>query len=185
MTLIGYARVSTDEQSLDLQIDALKSAGVTTLYEERASGKSMLRPELQQRLKALRQGDTLVVWRLDRLARNLADLLGIVADLEKRGIGFLSQAEAIDATGPAGKLILHIFGALSEFERSLIRERTRAGLAAARARGRSGGRPRALSAADAGAAIALLDQPGVAVKTICKRFGVSRSTLYAYRAKPR
>lgn len=185
MAVIGYARVSTHEQNLDLQIDALKRAGCDQIYTEQASGKSAKqadRPELDHCLRALRAGDTLAVWRLDRLGRNLHDLITIVHDLEGKGIGFRSLTEAIDATGPTGKLILHIFAALAEFERALIRERTLAGLAAARSRGRCGGRPRALSDTDARAAVALLAQPGIPVADICKRFLVSRSTLYGYSA---
>lgn len=183
MALIGYARVSTEEQHLDLQLDALTGAGVELVYTEKASGRSaakIARPELAQCLRALRPGDTLVVWRLDRLGRNLHDLIGIVNELEARGVGFKSLNEAVDATGPAGKLIVHLFAALAEFERSLIRERTVAGLAAARSRGRVGGRPRKLSEPDARAAVALLAEPGVLVSDICRRFEVSRSTLYAY-----
>ncbi len=183
MALIGYARVSTHEQNLDLQIDALKQAGCDEIYTEEASGKSAkqsARPELGHCLRALRAGDTLVVWRLDRLGRNLHDLISIVHELEGKSIGFRSLNEAIDATGPTGRLTLHLFAALAEFERALIRERTLAGLAAARSRGRHGGRPRALSDADARAAATLLAQPGIPVADICKRFGVSRSTLYAY-----
>ncbi len=145
MAVIGYARVSTHEQNLDLQLDALKQAGAEQIYTEQASGKSSTksdRPELDHCLRALRAGDTLIVWRLDRLGRNLHDLVGIINALEARGVGFRSLAEAIDATGPAGRLILHVFAAMAEFERGLIHERTMAGLKAARSRGRVGGRPR-------------------------------------------
>jgi len=183
MAIIGYARVSTHEQNLDLQIDALKAVGCDLIYTEHASGKSAaqtLRPELDHCLRALRSGDTLAVWRLDRLGRNLHDLISIVHALESRGIGFRSLTETIDANGPTGKLILHIFAALAEFERALIRERTQAGLAAARSRGRKGGRPRALSDVDKHAAVYLVGQPGIPVADICRRFGVSRSTLYGY-----
>ncbi|WP_041825476.1 recombinase family protein [Laribacter hongkongensis] len=183
MAIIGYARVSTHEQNLDLQIDALNRAGCDLIYTEQASGKSAKksdRPELDHCLRALRPGDTLAVCRLDRLGRSLHDLISIVHQLESRGVGFRSLTEAMDATGPMGKLILHIFAALAEFERALIRERTLAGLAAARSRGRHGGRPRALSDSDARAAVALLAQPGIPVSDICRRFGVSRSTLYGY-----
>lgn len=183
MAVIGYARVSTHEQNLDLQLDALKQAGAEQIYTEQTSGKSAAatdRPELDHCLRALRAGDTLVVWRLDRLGRSLHDLIGIVNGLEARGIGFRSLREAIDATGPAGRLILHVFGAMAEFERGLIAERTMAGLKAARSRGRVGGRPRALSDSDARAAVALLATPGISTNDICLRFQVSRSTLYAY-----
>lgn len=183
MADIGYARCSTHEQHLELQIDALERIGCEQIYTEKASGKSAKqadRPELDHCLRALRPGDTLVVWRLDRLGRNLHDLITIVQQLEGRGIGFRSLSEAIDATGPAGRLILHIFAALAEFERALIQERTVAGLVAARSRGRHGGRPRALSDTDTRAAVALLAQPGIPVSDICRRFKVSRSTLYGY-----
>ena len=135
---IGYARVSTDDQNLDLQRDALALAGCSTVYEETMSGKSADRPELGHCLKALRSGDTLVVWRLDRLGRSLPDLVGIVSSLEREGVAFESITERIETTSAAGKLIFHVFAALAEFERNLIRERTRAGLAAARARGTRG-----------------------------------------------
>ena len=137
---IGYARVSTDDQNLDLQKDALNKVGCQVIYEEAASGKNSERPELDQCLKALRSGDTLVVWRLDRLGRSLRDLVQIVGDLEKRGIAFESLMEKIETGSAAGRLVFHVFAALAEFERNLIRERTRAGLAAARARGRKGGK---------------------------------------------
>jgi DNA invertase Pin-like site-specific DNA recombinase len=141
MATIGYARVSTIEQTLDLQRDALLAAGAASIYEDKASGKTTDRPELVHCLKALRNGDTLVVWRLDRLGRNLEDLIRIGRELETREVKFKSLKEAIDTSGPAGKLVFHMFGALAEFERELVRERTLAGLAAARARGRVGGRP--------------------------------------------
>ncbi|KAB8152616.1 recombinase family protein [Raoultella ornithinolytica] len=133
---IGYARVSTDDQHLDLQRDALQQAGCSVIYEEAASGKSAARPELEQCRKALRAGDTLVVWRLDRLGRSLHDLVQIVAELEQRGVHFESLTEKIETGSASGKLQFHVFAALAEFERGLIRERTQAGLAAARARGR-------------------------------------------------
>ena len=141
LTVIGYARVSTIEQTLDLQQDALAAAGAVTIYADKASGKSADRPELIHCLKALRDGDTLVVWRLDRLGRNLQDLIRIVNELETRGVKFKSLKESVDTGGPAGKLVFHMFAALAEFERELLRERTLAGLEAARARGRKGGRP--------------------------------------------
>ena len=142
---IGYARVSTGEQTLDLQLDALQVAGCGKVYEETASGAKAERPVLEEVLSYVRKGDTLVVWRLDRLGRSLQHLIDVVAALAERGIGFKSLTEQIDTTTPGGKLIFHVFGALAEFERDLIRERTHAGLAAARARGRLGGRPRKLA----------------------------------------
>jgi len=134
---IGYARVSTTEQNPDLQTDALGAAGCEQIYCESASGKNRERPELEGCLKALRAGDTLVVWRMDRLARSLKDLIDIVSELQQREIGFVSLTESIDTSTTTGKLTFHLFGALAEFERNLIRERTMAGLAAARARGAS------------------------------------------------
>src|SRR4051812_31958867 len=142
---IGYARVSTGEQTLDLQLDALQAAGCGKVYRETASGAKAGRPILEEVLTYLRKGDTLVVWRLDRLGRSLRHLIETVAALAERGIGFKSLTEQIDTTTPGGKLIFPVFGALAEFERDLIRERTHAGLAAARARGRLGGRPRKLA----------------------------------------
>ena len=146
---IGYARVSTDDQNLDLQFDALRKAGVADehIYADTASGKNADRPQLAACLKALRPGDTLVVWRLDRLGRNLPDLVQIVGELEKKGVAFESLTERIETGSAAGKLIFHVFAALAEFERNLIRERTHAGLAAARARGRKGGRRQKLTPA--------------------------------------
>ena len=142
---IGYARVSSDDQNLDLQRDALNKAGCERVYEEKESGARADRPQLQRLMEALRSGDTLVVWRLDRLGRSLKHLVETVETLEAAGVGFQSTTEAIDTTTSGGKLVFHIFAALAEFERTLIRERTRAGLTAARARGRQGGRPKVLS----------------------------------------
>lgn len=175
---IGLARVSTDDQNLDLQRDALGSAGCEVIYEEKASGKTADRPELAQCLKALRPGDVLVVWRLDRLGRSLTDLVNIVTDLEARGIGFESLQERIETTSAGGKLVFHIFASLAEFERNLIRERTKAGLAAARARGRKGGRRPSLTPAQIKTAKVLLSNPEMSVKDVAATLGVSRSTLY-------
>lgn len=175
---IGYARVSTEDQTLDLQLDALRVAGCENTYEEHASGKNAERPELDNCLKALREGDTLTVWRLDRLGRNLADLIRIVNELEGRGVGFESITERIDTASPSGKLVFHLFASLAEFERSLIRERTMAGLKAARKRGRNGGRPKKLSEKDAEMIRALLRANETPVKEIAEKFGVSRATLY-------
>ncbi len=177
---IGYARVSTDDQHLDLQRDALKQAGCSVIYEEAASGKSTDRPELEQCRKALRAGDTLLVWRLDRLGRSLPDLVQIVAELEQRGIGFESLSEKIETGSAAGRLVFHVFAALSEFERNLIRERTLAGLAAARARGRSGGRKPKLDDQQVREIKALLRDPDIHVADIARRYGVSRTTLYKH-----
>lgn len=181
---IGYARVSTDDQHLDLQRDALQQAGCRVIYEEAASGKSAARPELEQCRKALRAGDTLVVWRLDRLGRSLTDLVQIVADLEQRGVYFESLTEQIETGSAAGKLQFHVFAALAEFERSLIRERTRAGLDAARARGRSGGRKPKLGAKDVKEIQVLWRDKSISVADIARRYGVSRTTLYKHLGTP-
>lgn len=180
MAKIGYARVSTDDQNLDLQLDALKSAGCGLVYEDKASGKNMLRPELEHCIKALRSGDVLTVWRLDRLGRNLGELVQLVADLEARGIGFASLSESIDCTGASGRLVLHMFAVLAEFERNLIRERTKAGLAAARARGRVGGRKKALTQEQEREVRILMRDPQTSASQIAERYGISRSTLYKY-----
>ncbi len=142
--LVGYARVSTTEQTLDLQFDALKKAGCSKIFTDTASGAKTERKGLDEALSYVREGDTLVVWRLDRLGRSLTHLIETVSQLDNRKIGFKSLTEQIDTTTSGGKLIFHIFGALAEFERNLIRQRTNAGLQAARARGRVGGRPKKL-----------------------------------------
>ncbi len=175
---IGYARVSTDDQNLHLQRDALEKAGCQVIYEDKASGKNTERPELEACLKALRSGDTLVVWRLDRLGRSLGDLVKLVTTLEEQEIGFESLQEKIETTSASGKLVFHVFAALAEFERNLISERTRAGLKAARARGRLGGRKPKLKQKDIREIKALLKDPNIPVSDIAKRFGVSRTTIY-------
>jgi DNA invertase Pin-like site-specific DNA recombinase len=178
---IGYARVSTGEQTLELQLDALKTAGCGKVYQETASGAKAERPVLEEVLGYLRPGDTLVVWRLDRLGRSLKHLIEVVAALAERGIGFKSLTEQIDTTTPGGKLIFHVFGALAEFERDLIRERTHAGLAAARARGRLGGRPKKLAdSKQLGLARTLYAGGQTDSATICQTLGISRATLYRY-----
>jgi DNA invertase Pin-like site-specific DNA recombinase len=177
---IGYARVSTDDQHLDLQRDALHKAGCLIIYEEKASGKQARRVELENCLKALRAGDTLVVWRLDRLGRSLPDLVKIVGELEQAGIGFESLTEKIETESATGKLVFHVFAALAEFERNLIRERTRAGLMAARARGRSGGRKPKLDEKDVREIRALWSNKNIPVSDIARRYGVSRTTLYKH-----
>ena len=182
---VGYARVSTGEQTLDLQLDALKAAGCGKVYREMASGAKADRPVLDEVLGYLRPGDTLVVWRLDRLGRSLKHLIEAVARLAEQGIGFKSLTEQIDTTTSGGKLVFHVFGALAEFERDLIRERTNAGLAAARARGRTGGRPKALAdAKQLALAQALYDGGQADVATICRTLGISRATLYRYVRPP-
>ena len=181
---IGYARVSTQEQNLDLQIDALTTHGCEKIYQEHKSGKNTERPELESCLKALRAGDLLCVNKLDRLGRNLADLIRIVSDLEKQGIGFVSLSENIDTSTPSGVLTLHIFSALSEYERSLIRERTNAGISAARDRGRIGGRPSKLTGKNLAMAKDLMANKDNDVSEIAKKFGVSRATLYRLTKSP-
>ncbi|PYD61376.1 recombinase family protein [Gluconacetobacter entanii] len=178
--LVGYARVSTQDQNPALQLDALTAAGCEKVFTEKASGAQRARPELAAALSYMRSRDSLVVWKLDRLARSLPQLIETVATLEDQGIGFRSLTEAIDTTTAGGKLIFHIFGALAEFERSAIRERTRAGLKAARDRGRKGGRPSALSAADVSAAKALLRDPAITVDEVATRLKVSPATLYRH-----
>lgn len=177
--IIGYARVSTQDQNPQLQLDALSAAGCEQVFHETATGTLRERPELATCLRMLRKGDTLVVWKLDRLARSLKDLVEIIHDLHQRGVGFRSVTESIDTTSSGGRLVFHIFGALAEFEHSLIRERTIAGLAAARARGRKGGRKPALSPADVRKAAAMLADPNITKAEIAKHFGVSRVTLNA------
>ncbi len=178
--LVGYARVSTQDQDLALQLDALRAAGCERLYTEKASGAQRDRPELKAALDYMRPGDTLVVWRLDRLARSLKQLIETVEALEPRGMGLRSLTEAIDTTTSGGRLVFHIFAALAEFERSIIRERTVAGLAAARARGRTGGRPPALTGKDLAAARALLRDKTISVEEVARRLNVAPSTLYRH-----
>jgi len=178
---IGYARVSTDDQTLDLQRDALKRAKCWQIYEEHASGKNAVRPELDACLKSLRKGDTLVVWRLDRLGRSLGDLIHLTNEFQSRSVELESLTEKVETSSPTGKLVFHVFAALAEFERNLIRERTMAGLKAARARGHKGGRPKKLQIKDVKTIKALLKTDEVSVQEVAARFGVSRSTLYRNR----
>lgn len=178
--LIGYARVSTIDQDTSLQLDALKAAGCERVFEEKASGAKEDRPELIRALDVARPGDVLVVWKLDRLARSLKQLVLVLDDLSARGIGFRCLAPAIDTTTPEGRLLYSITGAFAEFEREIIRQRTRAGLKAALARGRKGGRPKALSAEDLAKAKAMLRDGTISVAAVAKTFGVSRPTLYKH-----
>ena len=185
--LIGYMRVSKADgsQSTGLQRDALIAAGVDTdhIYEDLASGKNDDRPGLAACLKALRQGDVMVVWKLDRLGRNLRHLVNTVHGMNDRGIGLkvlTGHGAAIDTTTAAGKLVFGIFAALAEFERELIAERTMAGLASARARGRSGGRPYKMTAAKLRLAMAAMGQPETKVGALCQELGVTRQTLYRH-----
>src|ERR687896_150853 len=178
--LIGYARVSTHDQTLNLQQDALTKAGCTKIFTDTASGAKTERIGLDEALNYVRKGDTLVVWRLDRLGRSLPHLIATMTALEERGIGFKSLTENIDTTTSGGKLIFHIFGALAEFERNLIRERTNAGLQAARARGRKGGRPKSLTGKKTAMAQALYNDKENSIDEICKTLNISRTTLYRY-----
>src|SRR5215211_6561823 len=182
---IGYARVSTGEQLLDLQLDALQRAECGKIFTETAGGSLVERASLKEALQYARSGDTLVVWRLDRLGRSLKHLIQTVANLASRGIGFKSLTEQIDTTTSGGKLVFHVFGALAEFERDLTRERTHAGLAAARARGRIGGRPKKLDdPKQVALAQSLYDGGQTDVATICRTLGISRATLYRYIERP-
>src|ERR671914_898276 len=179
MALIGYARVSTTEQHLHLQQDALSAAGCLKIYTDIISGTKSERKGLEEALNFLREGDILVVWRLDRLGRSLKDLIERLTELHSRNIGFKSLTESIDTTTSGGKLIFHIFGALAEFERNLIRERTQAGLTAARARGRTGGRPKALTGKQLSIARDLYEKRHP-IADICRTLKISRATLYRY-----
>lgn len=178
--LVGYERVSTDEQSLGLQRDALVAAGCEKVFGDRVSGVKGDRPGLAQAFEFLRAGDTLVVWRLDRLGRSLKDLIALVEVLESRNISLLSLQENINTNTSSGKLIFHVFGALAEFERNLIRERTQAGLQAARARGRKGGRRHKLSPQQIEIGRTLAADRTRTVTSICEHLGISRPTYYRY-----
>ena len=177
---IGYARVSTEDQNLDLQNDALKQAGCDKIIEEKASGAKTDRAGLDEALSFLRKGDTLVVWKLDRLGRSLQHLIQVVNQLREKGIYFRSIQESLDTSSSGGKLIFHIFGALAEFERDVIRDRTMAGLAAARARGRVGGRPKIMTDKKVRLAKTLLADHTNTIDDVCETLGVSRATLYRY-----
>jgi DNA invertase Pin-like site-specific DNA recombinase len=178
--LLGYARVSTLDQNPDLQVKALKGAGCKRLFVEKASGAQRDRPELMAAIAYAREGDTVVVWKLDRMARSLKQLIETVESLESRGIGFKSLTESIDTTTSGGRLVFHIFAALAEFERSIIRERTLAGLAAAKERGARPGRKPSLDANDIEAAKALLAKGELTVAEVAGRLGVAPSTLYKH-----
>jgi DNA invertase Pin-like site-specific DNA recombinase len=176
---IGYARVSTDDQNLDLQRDALTKVGCEQIFTDQVSGTKARRPGLEDALSHLRSGDTLVVWRLDRLGRSLRHLIDTVTDLNARGIGFKSLTESIDTTTSGGKLVFHIFGALAEFEREIIRERTQAGLQAARSRGRYGGPKYKLTPKQVEIARQLWTSK-TPIREICETLGISRATFYRY-----
>ncbi len=177
---IGYARVSTTDQNLQLQTDALQVAGCDRVFTDMVSGARGERPGLMAALEACRPGDTLVVWKLDRLGRSLSHLVETVRDLGAQGVGFTSLQEQLDTTTAGGKLVFHIFAALAEFERDLIRERTNAGLTAARARGRQGGRPKGVDQKKQQAALALKHEGRHSVREICEIVGISRNTYYKY-----
>src|SRR5215207_10541416 len=177
---IGYARVSTEDQNLALQKDALEKADCEQIYTDTVSGTKARRPGLEDALSHLRTGDTLVVWRLDRLGRSLRHLIDTVTELQEKGIGFKSLQESIDTTTSSGKLVFHIFGALAEFEREIIRERTQAGLQSARARGRSGGRPKALTDKQVDMLNQLAADKDRSVEEICTTLGIGRTTYYRY-----
>ena len=174
----GMARVSTRDQSLDAQLDALADAGAEKVFEEKSSGKNRKRPELERMLEQLRTGDVVVVTKYDRLARSLPDLLDIVGNIRERGAGFRSLGEDIDTTTPSGRLIFHVFASIAEFERERIVERTHEGLAAARKRGRIGGRPKALSAEAVEQVRRMRDEERLPISEIARAFRVSRSTIY-------
>src|SRR5215210_4896533 len=180
---VGYARVSTTDQTLDLQHDALVKAGCTKIFTDTASGTQTERKGLAEAISYVRAGDTIVVWKLDRLGRSLKDLITRIKELEIRKIGFKSLTESIDTTTSGGKLIFHIFGALAEFERNLIRERTNAGLTAARTRGIKGGRPKSLTDKKAEMARKLYEDKSNSIGEICKTLGISRMTLWRYVKK--
>jgi len=177
---IGYARISTNQQDADLQLVALKEAGCERVYEDIFTGKSKDRPELTKLLEALREGDVVVVWKLDRLGRSLKDLIEILDTFKANSIEFISLTESLDTTSALGELVFHVIGAMAQFERNLISERTKAGLSAARARGRVGGRKPKLSKDDVKKAKAMLVDRTVAVSDVARHFNVSRTTLYKY-----
>ena len=178
--LVGYARVSTQDQNLHLQQDALKSAGCQKIFEDKASGSIAQRDGLDKALAMLRAGDTLVVWKLDRLGRSLKHLVETVQTLQAAGIGFKSLQENLDTTSSGGKLVFHFFAALAEFERDIIRERTQAGLTAARARGRQGGRPKGRDVTKQAAVRSLSKDRSRSVTEICQMLGISRTSYYRY-----
>jgi len=177
---IGYARVSTHDQTLHLQKDALEKAGCEKIFTDQVSGTKAERKGLTEALSHLREGDTLVVWRLDRLGRSLRHLIDTITALQERGVGFKSLTENIDTTTSGGKLVFHIFGALAEFEREIIRERTQAGLASARSRGKVGGRPKALTPKEIQMLNNMAADKSLTVADICKTLGIGRTTFYRY-----
>ena len=180
---IGYARVSTKEQNLSLQMDALEKEGCKRIFREKISSAKADRPELRKMIDQLREGDVIITWKLDRLGRSLRDLVNLINEIQDKGAGLRSLNDSIDTTTPQGKLTFHLFASLAEFERDIIRERTKAGLEAARARGRKGGRPKGLSKKAENTAIVaetLYKQREMSVTEICKHLGIARSTFYNY-----
>lgn len=182
--LIGYARVSTLDQNFDLQSDALNGAGCAEIFSDVASGARDKRPGLDQALARLQSGDTLIVWKLDRLGRSMKHLVETVNDLAARGVDFQSVQEKIDTTTSAGRFFFHVFAAIAEFERGMISERTVAGLTAARARGRSGGAKPKLDAEQINI-MRRLARDNIAVNSICSIFNISRRTYFRYMAEIR
>lgn len=180
---IGYARISTIDQNLELQTDALEKVGCEKIFTDRASGSKDDRKGLLDAIEFCRKGDSLVVWKLDRLGRSLKHLIETINKLHEREVGFVSVQESIDTTTSGGKLIFHVFGALAEFERELIRERTNAGLASARSRGRLGGRPRVMTAKQLRLAKTMLKDSNTTIKEVCQTLQVSKTTLYRYLNK--
>ena len=178
--IVGYARVSSDDQKLDLQTDALRKERCEKIYSDNITGSKKERPGLDQALETLREGDTFIVWRLDRLSRSLRDLISLVCDLRDRGIIFKSIKESIETSTPTGQLTFHIFGAIAEFERVLIRERTMEGLRSARARGRMGGAKFKLDKAQIKLLISMYESREHSISTICKFFKLSIPTIYNY-----
>ena len=177
---IGYARVSTHDQNQELQTDALEQAGCKKIFSDKLSGAIASRPGLDAALNYARQNDCFVVWRLDRLGRSLKNLIQLVEDLDNKGVGFISLNEGLNTTTNGGKLIFHIFGALAEFERNLIRERTKAGLEAARARGRKGGRKEKLTSDQVDTMRRMYESHNHTIKEICGVFGITKPTFYRY-----
>lgn len=180
---LGYARVSTQDQSLDLQIDALELYGCTKVFTDKVSGKTVSREGLDQTLEFLREGDTLAVWKLDRLGRSLPHLIEVVTSLKERGINFVSLQENIDTSSAVGNLIFHIFCSLAQFERELTRERVIAGLNAARARGKSGGRPKALTTDQIKQLLKIGESRAIPITDLCEQYGISTFSYYNYKKK--
>jgi DNA invertase Pin-like site-specific DNA recombinase len=180
---VGYTRISTSDQNQDLQLDALKKAGCEEFFSDKASGAKANRPGLAKALDYLRKGDCLVVWKLDRLGRNLKHLIEVVEDLKSKKIGFMSLQDGFDTTTNGGKFVFQIFGAMAEFERDLIRERTRAGLDAARARGRTGGRKEKLNDTQVAALKTMYESKNHSLSEICSTFSITKPTIYRYLEK--